>query len=79
MLNHYLADEQEQRELEALNARDEQADKNCELEAKGRFDFISGSEPDPELVLEDFYRKGYQDAFWHHYCQKYGKLASLEF
>ncbi len=74
MINAYLADEQEQREREALDARYREADKNCELEAKGRFDFISGREPDPELILEYFYRIGYQDAFWESYYQKYGKV-----
>ena len=74
MINAYLADEQDQREREALDARYREADKNCELEAKGRFDFISRREPDPGLILEYFYRIGYQDAFWESYYQKYGKV-----
>ena len=74
MLSQYLAEEQEQREREALDARYREADKNCELEAKGRFDFICGREPDPGLILEYFYRIGYQDAFWESYYQKYGKV-----
>ncbi len=75
MINNYLAEEQEQRELQALDARYLEADKNCELEAKGKFDFISGREPDPGFILEYFYRIGYQDAFWESYYQKYGKVV----
>ncbi len=72
MINHYLAEEQEQRQLEALNAVEIELDKNADIYSYGKFDAIIGAEPDPELTPNPFYRQGYQDSFWIFYYKKYG-------
>ena len=79
ILDHYIEQDQESRKAQALDARDLEADKNCEFEAIGRKDFLSGSEPNPDLVLKYSYRNGYQNALWSHYCHKYGLVEEIEF
>ncbi len=79
MFNLYLSVEQEQRKRQAFNARDVEADKNCDFEKLGRADFNSGAEPRPELVLEYSYRVGYQGAMWQYYYKKYEVKEIVEF
>ena len=79
MIQQNYDQEQQQCELQVISKRNIEADSNCSLEATGRFDFISGAEPDPGLVINYFYRIGYQNAFWQYYSQKYGKVVAQEF
>ena len=79
MLDHYLAEEQEQRELEALNARDVEADKNCDLAANGRFDGLIGEKPDKKLITEQCYWQEYQSALQKYWLKQYGIEIEQEF
>ena len=79
ILTHYLETEQEQRELEAINALQEELDKEADLYGAGKFDAVIGAEPDPVLTAKESYRRGYDDSFWQFYYKKYGIELETEF
>lgn len=79
ILNHYIELEQESREKEALNAIEEEADKNAELYGYGELDAQIGAEPDPRWAAKRSYRRGYQDSFWQFYDKKHGIKLETEF
>ena len=78
IIDHYLEQDQEQRELEALNAIEEELDKEADLYGAGKFDAVIGAEPDPVLTANESYRRGYHDSFWHFYLKKYGIKSNNE-
>lgn len=38
----------------------------------GRFDVVIGAEPDPELIKDRAYFRGYSDSYWEFCQEKYG-------
>ena len=72
IVNHYLEQEQQQRELEASNNQEIQLDREEDLYGAGKFDAVIGAEPDPVLTANESYRRGYDDSFWQFYFKKYG-------
>ncbi len=79
IINQYLAQEQENRRLEALNAVEVELDKQADLYGAGKFDAVIGAEPDPVLTANESYRRGYDDSFWQFYYKKYGIQIATEF
>jgi len=79
IINQYLAQEQENRRLEALNAVEVELDKQADLYGAGEFDALIGAEPDPVLTANESYRRGYHDSFWQFYLKKYNIELETEF
>ncbi len=67
IIDQYLSQEQESREIEGIEAHTEQANKEVDFYSLGKFDAIIGGEPDPELAVNLSYRRGYQVGFWNFY------------
>ena len=79
IVTQYLEQEQEQRELQALNAQEMQLDREADLYGAGKFDAVIGAEPDPVLTANESYRRGYDESFWQFYYKKYGIQIATEF
>ena len=79
IIDHYIEQEQESRQLEALNAVEIELDKNTDIYGAGELDAIIGKQPDPKLSANRFYRQGDQDNIWQFYDQKYGIELEAEF
>lgn len=77
MLHQYL--EQEQIIAQAIDKRNEQADKKCSLATKGRLDALTGAEADPELITEQWYWQGYCSGMKDYYYKKYEVQVEQEF
>ena len=79
IVTQYLEQEQERRELEALDAREAEADRNADLHSVGELDAVIGAEPDPQWWSNGAYRRGYLDSFCRFYDRKYGSEQITEF
>ena len=71
--------EQVHREEQAQDAIYEQADRNRELVASGKFDGLIGTEPNPELMLSQAYWSGWCLGAKLHYSKKFGVELDSEF
>ena len=79
MINYYLEQEQEQRLAQALDERNQQADRNCDLAAKGEFDGLIGTNPDQKLLAEPWYWQGYQSGLKEYWLKHYDIEIEQEF
>lgn len=79
MFNYYHNVEQEQRELQAIEAREDRVDSETDLYNGGQFDAVIGGEPNPDLASKLAYRQGYTAGFWRFYDKKYGIETESEF
>jgi len=90
MINYYLAQDQEQKRLEALNALDNEANKNADDRRKsflsdrqnfaaGEFDGKIGNIADRDLMVFAAYRAGYQEGIIEYYLGKYKIELETEF
>ncbi len=79
IVTQYLEQEQEQRELQALNAQEMQLDREADFYGAGKFDAVIGAEPDPILTANELYRRGYDESFWQFYYKKYAIQIATEF
>lgn len=55
IIDHYIEQEQESRQLEALNAVEIELDKNTDIYGAGELDAIIGKQPDPKLSANRFF------------------------
>ena len=79
IITQYLDAEQERRELEALDAREAEAERNADLYSAGELDAVIGAEPDPQWWSNGAYRRGYLDSFCRFYDRKYKIKVATEF
>ena len=71
MFNLYLSVEQSKREQQGIEARDNEANDQSELNSAGEYDGVIGLEPDQEKWRELAYRSGFLTGIGRHYDQKY--------
>ena len=71
MFNIYLSLEQKNREQQGIEARDNEANYQTELNSAGEYDGVIGLEPDPQKWRELAYRSGFLTGIGRHYDQKY--------
>ena len=79
MIDYYLAQNQEPRELQDLDEWSNQRDPNADAYSAGESDAIIGAEPDPKLITNKYYWSGYQSKQFEYYCCKYGIEIETEF
>ena len=71
MFDSYISLEQEKREQQDLEAINELADRNTDLESSGHWDGWLNEPPQEQHWEELAYRKGYVTGITQHYDQKY--------
>ena len=71
MIDLYLSLEQDKKEQQDLEAINELADRNTDLESSGHWDGWLNEPPQEEHWGELAYRKGYVIGITQHYDQKY--------